>query len=233
MEKMTAQQIKDCERELVRSTGLRGVYHRYAGKVHELGQAKITTIEYNANPSYDLQNLRYLRDGAGFMRMVNGAYARLHLDGELMMSDTRMERVTNYEFVKNAKGRVFIGGLGIGLLLENILDNGIVNEVVVVENNADLIALVGPLFKHPKLTIVEGDVFTYKPSGKFDTIYFDIWAKISQDNLPDMAKLHQRYKGYKRSKSAYMGSWLRPYLVRERNKEQRANYGWGSRAFAL
>jgi hypothetical protein len=210
MEKMTAQQIKDCERELVRSTGLRGVYHRYAGKVHELGQAKITTIEYNANPSYDLQNLRYLRDGAGFMRMVNGAYARLHLDGELMMSDTRMERVTNYEFVKNAKGRVFIGGLGIGL-----------------------IALVGPLFKHPKLTIVEGDVFTYKPSGKFDTIYFDIWAKISQDNLPDMAKLHQRYKGYKRSKSAYMGSWLRPYLVRERNKEQRANYGWGSRAFAL
>lgn len=48
-----------------------------------------------------------------------GTYARL-TDKEAhacIMSNTQMEQVTNREFVKNAHGKVLIGGLGIGMIL--------------------------------------------------------------------------------------------------------------------
>ena len=46
-----------------------------------------------------------------------GRYARLFVNGTMFMSDTPMERNTNYAVVRNAHGNVLIAGLGIGLRL--------------------------------------------------------------------------------------------------------------------
>jgi hypothetical protein len=62
---------------------------------------------------------------------------------------------------------------------------------------------------------------------KFDTIYFDIWAKISQENLAEMTKLHNKYRKNKVSKESFMDSWLRDFLRKERQKEMReSRRGW-------
>ena len=157
--------------------------------------------------------------------MYDGKFVRLTVNGKLMMSDTTMERISNLDFINNAKGRVMIAGLGIGLILEAILNKEEVSEVVVIEKYQDVIDLVEPIYQHPKLKIICADIFEHEmpTSEKFDVIYFDIWADISTSNLVEMKKLHNKYKVNKRSKDSFMDSWLRDFL-KQRLKEEDGNY---------
>lgn len=205
--------------------GVDGVVHLYPENICAKGIAKITTYEFDENQN-PLVNLRYMRDGRSFMRMFTGTYVRLHVDGMLMMSDTPMERLTNVDFIENAKGKVLIAGLGVGLILQAILDKEDVEEVYVVEKYQDVIDLVASRFSHPKLKVVCCDIFHFDISKdeKFDTIYFDIWADINEDNLDEMRTLHAKFRKNKRDKSSWMNSWLRDYLKKERAKSQRNAY---------
>ena len=95
-----------------------------------------------------------------------GVYVQLYVGGRLMMSDTQMEKSSNFEVVRRARGDVFIAGLGIGLILVPILANPEVASVTVVEKSAEVIKLVEPaLRKLPgaeKLTILEADILEWK-----------------------------------------------------------------------
>lgn len=210
-------------------SNVQGVAELYPEKKIEKGVAIISkfTFKEDDNPLY---NLRHRRDGHWFMTMKDGTYARLHVNGELMMSDTRMERITNTPFLKNAKGRVFIAGLGLGLIIKNIIDKQEVDEVVVVEKHQDVIDLVMPYIVHPKLRVICGDVFdkVLDKNDKYDTLYFDIWANISTDNLKQISKLHAMYRVNKRSKESWMSSWMVEYLRKKRVNEQREARRWGS-----
>jgi hypothetical protein len=209
-----------------RFTGVKGVEQDFPEEMQQ-GVAKVIKYEFieSENPLY---NLRYMRDGYHFMRMYEGKYVKLIVNGELMMSDTAMERKTNKGFIDKASGRVLIAGLGVGLVLKNICDKENVSEVVVIEKYQDVIDLVEPFVSHPKLKIICADIFTYDmaKTEKFDTIYFDIWAKISQENLAEMTKLHNKYRKNKVSKESFMDSWLRDFLRKERQKEMRESRGW-------
>lgn len=148
-----------------------------------------------------------------------GTYARLRVKGQLMMSDTPMERKTNAEFVRKAHGNVLVAGLGLGLILHPILAKEDVTSVTVVEKYEDVIALIGPTVQHPKLAIVQGDIYTWKPAKgtKYDTIYFDVWAEQSTDTLKDMAKLHLRFNKHK-VKGGWMESWRREELQAQKRR---------------
>lgn len=148
--------------------------------------------------------------------------ARLLVDGQLMMSDGDDEKRTNVEFVINAKGHVLVAGLGIGMVLKPVLANPLVKSVTVVELHQDVIDLVAPTFKHRKLSVFQADIFNWKPGKgtKYDCIYFDIWPAITTDNLPEMAKLHQRFKAYK-APGGWMNSWMRDYLRSQLRSEMR------------
>jgi hypothetical protein len=204
-----------------------GVAELYPEEKLEKGVAIISkfTFKKDDNPLY---NLRHRRDGHWFMTMTDGTYARLHVNGELMMSDTRMERITNTPFLRNAKGRVFIAGLGLGLIIKNIIEKEEVEEVVVVEKYQDVIDLVMPYISHPKLKVICGDVFEkiLDKNDKYDTIYFDIWADISTDNLEQIKRLHLMYWVNKRSKESWMNSWMAEFLRKERAKEHRDRRNW-------
>lgn len=191
----------------------------------ELGLAKLSCFEFiSANDP--MHNARALFDGmGGLTRMIDGKYVRLVVDGELMMSDTRMEKVTNTEFIRNANGRVFIAGLGVGLILHNLkpkIESGVVKEIVVMEKYQDVIDLISPYYKDLPIKYVVADVLEYKPTKEdvFDTIYFDIWATICEDNLDEISMLHNRWKFKKRkgNTDAWMGSWMQDFLRAERRR---------------
>jgi hypothetical protein len=160
-----------------------------------------------------------------------GVYTRLMVKGQLMMSDTQMEKDTNLRFVHGASGEVLIAGLGLGLVIQAIMDKPGVTHVTVVEKYQDVIDLVGPTMKAlygDKLTIILADIFEWKPERgkKYDTIYFDIWASQSTDTLKEIARLHQRFGG-RLASNGWLDSWRRAELQARKRREARQGRGLG------
>lgn len=127
-----------------------------------------------------------------------GKFVRLVHNGSVVMSDTDMEKRTNANFVRNAHGKVLIGGLGIGLILLAIQDKPEVEKIVVVEKHKEVIELVkDQLPLNGKVEIINADVFEYMPQEKFNTIYMDIWNFINTDVYRDSMKpLIVRYRKF-------------------------------------
>lgn len=145
----------------------------------------------------------------------SGKFVRLIHRGEVVMSNTDMEKRTNSSFVINAHGNVLIGGLGIGLILLSIQDKEEVKQTTVVEKNMEVIELVGgQLPLNSKVHIVHDDVFEYKPLFKYNTIYMDIWNYINSDVYQrEMKPLISRYRRYLVPKSEdenrYIDCWCK------------------------
>jgi spermidine synthase len=184
------------------------------------GIAEVTHFEVSKTDSM----FSSLRGGMDYVPA--GKYARLRVNGRLMMSDTRMEHATNYEVVRQAQGHVLIAGLGLGMILHPILAKKEVTSVTVIEKYADVIALVGPTVKNDKLAIIEGDIYEWKPAKgtKYSVLYFDIWADQSTDDLEKMKTLHLRFRSYK-AKDGWMNSWRRDHLKAQKRRNDRN--GWG------
>lgn len=123
-------------------------------------------------------------------------YTRLFVDGQLYMTDAEFECWTNHDFVHKAFGNVLVAGLGLGLILQPLIDSTVVESVTVLERSADVITLIGPLYNHPKITIVEADVHEWTPPKKaYHFIYFDIWANVpNSDTLAEIRTLKQKYR---------------------------------------
>jgi spermidine synthase len=138
---------------------------------------------------------------------VGETFTRLRRNGTLVMSDTPAEMSDHRWAVRKAKGSCLISGLGIGMVLKNILLKPEVTDVTVVEISQDLIDLIAPHYPDDRVTFVCADVLTWKPpKGKrYDMVWHDIWDNICADNLPEMQKLHRRYG----RKSAWQGSWCK------------------------
>lgn len=127
-----------------------------------------------------------------------GKYVRLTRGFDVVMSDTYMEKRTNANFVRNAHGKVLIGGLGIGLILLAIQDKQEVEKIVVVEKHKEVIDLVkDQLPLNEKVDVVNSDVWDYTPTEKFNTIYMDIWNYINSDVYRNSMKpLIARYRKF-------------------------------------
>jgi len=137
--------------------------------------------------------MRAARDG---QPLTAKTYTRLFIDGRLWMTDAEFEIYTNQDFVNRAFGHVLIAGLGLGLIIEPLLKQSDVASVTVLERSADVIALIGPLYDNPKLTIVEADVHTWEPPAKkYHFVYFDIWPDVpNSDQAAEIAALKKRYR---------------------------------------
>lgn len=205
---------------------MEGVKTRYSELSDKVTKGVATIKPYSISVDQAASfNLRCLFNGNGFAQISAGDYVKLYVDGELMMSDTPFERRTNYDFVKNAKGRIMIAGLGIGLILNALkkkVESGEVTSIVVYEKYQDVIDLVADRYSDLPLEVRHEDILIYKPKKeeKYDTIYFDIWPSVTVDNLPEIAMLHQRWKSHK-EKGGWMSSWMVDYLRNERKASQR------------
>lgn len=138
--------------------------------------------------------LRAAMKGRGYV--PPGTYTRLNCKGRgIVMSDTPDEMRDHRYAVQRAQGHVLLNGLGIGMVLTNILKKECVTAVTVVEIDADVIALVGPNYTDPRVTIIHESAFEYAPpkAVRYGAVWHDIWDTICGDNLTQMTKLKRKY----------------------------------------
>jgi hypothetical protein len=185
----------------------------------EIGIARLEHFEITKNES----KLSAMRGGLSYC--PEGQYARLTVGGVLMMSDTRMEHGSNYDALRHANGKVLISGLGMGMITVPICQKEEVESVLVLEKSQDVIDLIGPHIAHPKLTVVQADIFEWKPpkGEKWDTIYHDIWPDICEDNLKEIATLKQKFARRRNTTNpkSWHGAWMEDHLRAERRRSQR------------
>jgi len=195
----------------------------------EQGEAKVVHLQMGEAES-SFSRVRAIVTGGRDVPIREGAYAQLFVQGQLVMSDTQMERRSNYGVIWNAKGDVLIAGLGVGMVLLPILTDPKVKTVTVIEMSQDVIDLVEPHVRKAlskgnaaKLTVICADIFEWKPpkGQKWDCIYFDIWAGICIDNLKDMTKLHRKFARRKRDPAVWMESWKRADLKLQNAQDKR------------
>lgn len=207
---------------------MEGVFENFGlpvGAKRTVGAATISAFEFS-NKKDPLFNMRAVMEGGALFCVSDGKYVRLNVDGQLVMSDTQMERRSNIDFVIHANGKVLIAGLGIGLIIKNILPklaSGEITEITVIEKYQDVIDLVAPHYKNDKIRIICADIFEWKADQKYDTIYFDVWPTINTDNLEAIRILHNRFKNKlnRANPEFWMDSWMKRYLQSERAKERR------------
>ncbi|NFI08704.1 hypothetical protein FDF97_16160 [Clostridium botulinum] len=133
-----------------------------------------------------------------------GEYVTLTCKGEVVMSNTPMEKRTNAYFVQHAHGDILIAGLGIGLIVLAIQNKKEVKSITVIEKSSDVIDLVAKqLPLNSKVKIINADIFKWKSEkNKYDVIYLDIWNYINSDVYEkEMKPLKERCKDYLKSKS--------------------------------
>jgi spermidine synthase len=203
----------------------------------EKGEAQVKHVQVGKQDA-SFTMIRAMATGDAGRVVREGAYAQLFVNGCLVMSDTQMERRSNYGVVWNATGDVLIAGLGLGMILLPILYDSKVKTVTVIELSQDVIDLVEPHVRKAmskkngaKLTVICADIYEWKPPKgvKWDCIYFDIWADICTDNLKDMSKLHRKFARRKKP-GAWMNSWQREMLksrhARDRREERAMGRFW-------
>jgi len=157
------------------------------------------------------------------MGLKAGDYVKLvdKNSNQIVMSDTAMERRTNGEFLRNANGHVLIGGLGIGMILLAVQEKPEVQSVTVIEKFSEIIELLTPSLPiNDKVKIINADVFTWKPTQKYDTIYMDIWNVISSDYWPEHVKLSRKYSHYinRDNPNFWYGSWRKKDFKPEKQR---------------
>ena len=134
-------------------------------------------------------------------------FTRAMRKGTLVMSDTPAEMSDHSYAVHKAKGSCLLNGLGIGMVLKNILLKEDVTDIAVVEISQDLIDLISPFYDDERITYICESAFDYKPpKGKrYQMVWHDIWDYICADNLEEMAKLHRKYG----RRTDWQGSWCK------------------------
>ena len=164
------------------------------------GQSGIWTVDHLTITKDD--SLFQFREMMTGRHVPDGTYTRLSRGSTVVMSDTPWEIRTNMWAIRamnDPKTRsVFIGGLGIGMVLGVALRNPAIEQIVVAENSADVIALVAPHYDDPRLTIMHADVFDVQPGPdnhgeRWDVVWFDIWDDVCEDYWPDMSTLRRTW----------------------------------------
>jgi hypothetical protein len=185
----------------------------------DIGIARLEHFEVSRSAS----ELSAFRGGLSYV--PEGRYAKLIVDGVLMMSDTRMEKNSNYDALFAANGKVLISGLGMGMITVPICAKDEVESVLVLEKSQDVIDLIGPHIAHPKLTIICADCFEWQPpkGEKWDAIYHDIWPEICEDNLKEIAKLKRKFarRLNRENPKCSQIAWMEDHLRAERRRNQR------------
>lgn len=162
----------------------------------QAGAWKIVKTEVNPVQA-GIKAMQNLRFGMPEMAASPGEYMVLVGPMGVMMSNTQMEYRTNVKIVEAAHGDVLIAGLGIGMILEPMLQNPKVTSITVLEREQDVFDMVAGHFSEElasgKLRIVMADVFTWEPDRRYDFVYHDIWHEISDCNLKEFDTLREKY----------------------------------------
>jgi hypothetical protein len=170
-----------------------------------VGDYKLCTYRVSEGEA-KLHNLREAFHGHRFIRP--GRYTALVQCGQIWMTDTPAELVDHIEIVDRAYhygGYVLILGLGLGMVVQAVLEMPQVEGCTVVELSPDVIRLVAPTYKRrygKRFNVVEADAKKWKPDHLYSSVWADIWPSLCGANLPQIARLRKRYQEH-----GWFGAW--------------------------
>jgi spermidine synthase len=98
--------------------------------------------------------------------------------------------------------------------LQGLLNKPEVTHITVIEKDVDVLELVGKHITDPRVTLIHADAYEYNPPKDvhYDFIWHDIWDNITNDNLPEMTKLHRKYA----RKTGWQDSWCKSLCKQRR-----------------
>jgi len=98
----------------------------------------------------------------------------LFVDGTFWMSNYPEEIDDIKRVIKTAKGNCLVGGLGLGLIVQELLKIEI-DHIDVVEINPEVIKVCSERVLNEKVKVLEGDAKKVFPNPPYDWVYYDIW----------------------------------------------------------
>jgi len=124
-----------------------------------------------------------------------------------IMQDSLAEHNEHQWLWDNATGDVLIGGLGIGLIHQTLMDNSNVKSVTIIENSQDVIDLVWDnCVKDDTFTLIKADIETWNPpeGSSWDVAWFDTWLIDNSLSIKEYkALMEERYSNY----VSNIGTW--------------------------
>ena len=157
---------------------------------------------------------RAIISGGGRGALQPGIYTKLvHEHRGIVMSDTPDEMRDHSVAVRKARDHVLVNGLGLGLVVAEILARPVVTKLTVVEIDQNVIDLVAPHLTDPRLEIVKNSAYDYRPPKgvRYGAVWHDIWDDLCGDNLPEMTKLKRKYG----RRADWQGCWGEHFTRRQ------------------
>lgn len=126
---------------------------------------------------------------------INSNILELHGPDNIWMRISPMEIESSYMFIKYAKGKIGVVGLGLGYITQELAKKVNVDEVIVYEKEQDVIDLYYSNFEsNEKIKIINKDAFE-ADSEKFDYFYVDIYEyKLKTRVVDDYIKFNEIHK---------------------------------------
>jgi hypothetical protein len=102
----------------------------------------------------------------------------LQIGGGTWMTDEPINWIGMQRIAEASRGKVLVGGLGLGMICHALVNNDRVTKIDVVERCTDVIKLIKPQLRiTQKIKIEEGDFWNYTDRFKdYDTIIIDLWV---------------------------------------------------------
>lgn len=158
-----------------------------------------SVIKTNSINGFTINKEKKIKTKKGYMyeRDLNLDFGIINLDykGNSVMKISNIEIESSYMFIKYAKGKIGIVGLGLGYVVNELLKKKEVKEIIVYEKEKEIIDLYNLSFKEDKrLKIINEDAYKAKKE-KFDYFFVDIYNyKLTNQVVEDYKifnKLHE------------------------------------------
>lgn len=134
----------------------------------------------------------------------------LKINGKEVMVDDPLHWIGMNLLAKHCKGKVLIGGLGLGLIIHALFIEGenALTKIDVAEVNPDVSKLISPFLPHsPKVELINKDIFTMNASD-YDTVVLDLWVKGEKDSPRvmgmDMLRAFTHFKAQNANNNIYI-----------------------------
>lgn len=121
-------------------------------------------------------------------------YTMLSCGENSIMTDLPSEAWLHLEFYNQAQGDILISGLGLGFILEFLLQKDGVNSITVVEKEQDVINMVAGRF--PTVRIIHADIYAWEQDREYDVIWHDIYP-MSRENVDQLNDLEKKFSAKK------------------------------------
>lgn len=123
--------------------------------------------------------------------ILEKAFDKIHIFSDnVYFIENFLDKLYNREY-----NSILCGGLGLGIA--PFISQTFCNIIDVVEIDADLIHLINTAgYLDPKVNIIHGDFFTYKPQQKYDVILADIWQNELGEFEKEVNIVMERYAPY-------------------------------------